>query len=167
MLGNCLCPLSLLLSFPGLQGLSLLEPCFTVGTSPSTLWGLSPGAPFPLSHSLAPCWDVRSILSPTACDCNPDGSAPGLEGCDPSTGQCRCLPHVTGRACGRCQPGYYDLQPAVGCKRYVGLPGHSHGSVSLALVSALCIHHSLITLHLSVPAASVTRWGRVRAGAMR
>ncbi|NWY56691.1 LAMC3 protein, partial [Chionis minor] len=50
------------------------------------------------------------------CDCNPDGSAPGQEGCDPGTGQCRCLPHVTGRACGLCQPGYYGLQPAVGCK---------------------------------------------------
>uniref|UniRef100_A0A8B9MT17 Laminin subunit gamma 3 n=1 Tax=Accipiter nisus TaxID=211598 RepID=A0A8B9MT17_9AVES len=50
------------------------------------------------------------------CDCNPDGSAPGQEGCDPSTGQCRCLPHVMGRACGLCQPGYYGLQPAVGCK---------------------------------------------------
>ncbi|NWX81279.1 LAMC3 protein, partial [Alca torda] len=50
------------------------------------------------------------------CDCNPDGSAPGQEGCDPGTGQCRCLPHVMGRACGRCQPGYYGLQPAVGCK---------------------------------------------------
>ncbi|NXN95811.1 LAMC3 protein, partial [Rhinopomastus cyanomelas] len=50
------------------------------------------------------------------CDCNPDGSAPGPEGCDPVTGQCRCLPHVTGRACSLCQPGYYGLQPAVGCK---------------------------------------------------
>ncbi|NXT52563.1 LAMC3 protein, partial [Pluvianellus socialis] len=50
------------------------------------------------------------------CDCNPDGSAPGQEGCDPGTGQCRCLPHVTGRACGLCQPGYYGLQPAMGCK---------------------------------------------------
>ncbi|XP_061867634.1 laminin subunit gamma-3 [Colius striatus] len=50
------------------------------------------------------------------CDCNPNGSAPGLEGCDPGTGQCHCLPHVMGRDCGLCQPGYYDLQPAVGCK---------------------------------------------------
>ncbi|NXK53776.1 LAMC3 protein, partial [Chauna torquata] len=50
------------------------------------------------------------------CDCNPDGSAPGPEGCDPSTGQCHCLPHVTGRTCGLCQPGYYGLQPAMGCK---------------------------------------------------
>ncbi|XP_035754132.1 laminin subunit gamma-3 [Egretta garzetta] len=59
------------------------------------------------------------------CDCNPDGSTPGLEGCDPSTGQCHCLPHVTGRACGLCQPGYYGLQPAVGCK---SCECHSTGS---------------------------------------
>ncbi|NWU15396.1 LAMC3 protein, partial [Cephalopterus ornatus] len=50
------------------------------------------------------------------CDCNPSGSDPGLEGCDPVTGQCHCLPHVTGRACGHCQPGYYGLEPAMGCK---------------------------------------------------
>ncbi|NXN29360.1 LAMC3 protein, partial [Nycticryphes semicollaris] len=50
------------------------------------------------------------------CDCHPDGSVPQQEGCDPSTGQCHCLPHVTGRACGLCQPGYYGLQPVVGCK---------------------------------------------------
>ncbi|NXL95306.1 LAMC3 protein, partial [Alectura lathami] len=50
------------------------------------------------------------------CNCNPDGSAPELEGCDPGTGQCHCLPHVTGRTCGLCQHGYYGLQPTVGCK---------------------------------------------------
>uniref|UniRef100_A0A8C3UVT0 Laminin subunit gamma 3 n=1 Tax=Catharus ustulatus TaxID=91951 RepID=A0A8C3UVT0_CATUS len=50
------------------------------------------------------------------CDCNPMGSDPRLEGCDPVTGQCHCLPHVTGRACGQCQPGYYGLEPTVGCK---------------------------------------------------
>uniref|UniRef100_A0A8C3R6C4 Laminin subunit gamma 3 n=1 Tax=Cyanoderma ruficeps TaxID=181631 RepID=A0A8C3R6C4_9PASS len=50
------------------------------------------------------------------CDCNPNGSDPRLEGCDPATGQCHCLPHVTGRACGQCQPGYYGLEPTVGCK---------------------------------------------------
>ncbi|XP_075027084.1 laminin subunit gamma-3 [Calonectris borealis] len=59
------------------------------------------------------------------CDCNPDGSVPGLEGCDPGTGQCHCLPHVMGRACGLCQPGYYGLQPAVGCK---SCECHSTGS---------------------------------------
>uniref|UniRef100_A0A8D2NB71 LAMC3 protein n=1 Tax=Zonotrichia albicollis TaxID=44394 RepID=A0A8D2NB71_ZONAL len=50
------------------------------------------------------------------CDCNPSGSDPRLEGCDPVTGQCHCLPHVTGRACGQCQPGYYGLEPTVGCR---------------------------------------------------
>ncbi|XP_050763994.1 laminin subunit gamma-3 isoform X2 [Gymnogyps californianus] len=63
-------------------------------------------------NALAP--DPAGKCAP--CDCNPNGSAPGLEDCDPGTGQCRCLPHVTGRACGLCQPGYYSLQPAVGCK---------------------------------------------------
>ncbi|KAM8796644.1 laminin subunit gamma-3 [Eudromia elegans] len=50
------------------------------------------------------------------CDCNPQGSVPGQEGCDAATGQCPCLPHVAGRDCSRCQPGYHGLQPAVGCK---------------------------------------------------
>ncbi|CAM5163729.1 unnamed protein product [Eretmochelys imbricata] len=50
------------------------------------------------------------------CECNPVGSAQRLEACDPLTGQCTCLPHVTGRDCSRCQPGHYDLQPGTGCK---------------------------------------------------
>uniref|UniRef100_A0A452IMF2 Laminin subunit gamma-3 n=1 Tax=Gopherus agassizii TaxID=38772 RepID=A0A452IMF2_9SAUR len=50
------------------------------------------------------------------CECNPVGSAQGLEACHPLTGQCTCLPHVTGRDCSRCQPGFYDLQPGTGCK---------------------------------------------------
>ncbi|NXD14714.1 LAMC3 protein, partial [Nothocercus nigrocapillus] len=50
------------------------------------------------------------------CDCNPQGSVPGREGCDAVTGQCPCLPHVAGRDCGHCQLGYHGLQPAVGCE---------------------------------------------------
>ncbi|XP_075762037.1 laminin subunit gamma-3 isoform X1 [Pelodiscus sinensis] len=50
------------------------------------------------------------------CECHSVGSAPGLEPCDPLTGQCACLPRVTGRDCSRCQPGHYDLQPGTGCK---------------------------------------------------
>uniref|UniRef100_A0A8B9CVZ2 Laminin subunit gamma 3 n=1 Tax=Anser brachyrhynchus TaxID=132585 RepID=A0A8B9CVZ2_9AVES len=67
------------------------------------------------------------------CDCNPDGSAPGPEGCDPSTGQCRCLPHVMGRTCGLCQPGYYGLQPTVGCKSCECHPAGSRDSGCHAL----------------------------------
>ncbi|XP_025905366.1 laminin subunit gamma-3 [Nothoprocta perdicaria] len=50
------------------------------------------------------------------CACSPQGSVPGLGGCDAVTGQCPCLPHVAGRDCGHCQPGYHGLQPAVGCR---------------------------------------------------
>uniref|UniRef100_A0ABM5F750 Laminin subunit gamma-3 isoform X1 n=1 Tax=Pogona vitticeps TaxID=103695 RepID=A0ABM5F750_9SAUR len=53
----------------------------------------------------------------TPCECNPRGSTHGPEVCDGFTGQCRCLPHVTGRDCGRCEDGYFDLQQGSGCKR--------------------------------------------------
>lgn len=33
------------------------------------------------------------------------------------TGQCECLPHVSGRDCGACDPGFYNLQSGQGCKR--------------------------------------------------
>ncbi|KAL8174640.1 UNVERIFIED_CONTAM: Laminin subunit gamma-3 [Gekko kuhli] len=51
------------------------------------------------------------------CACNPGGSVRGLEACHNVTGQCPCLPHVTGRDCSRCQEGYYALQAGIGCKR--------------------------------------------------
>lgn len=66
-----------------------------------------------------------------ACSCNPEGSASEQRPCNPASGQCPCLPHVTGRDCGRCSPGFYDLQPGRGCRRWVGeaagaLPLGSH-----------------------------------------
>ncbi|XP_044782389.2 laminin subunit gamma-3 isoform X3 [Bubalus bubalis] len=51
------------------------------------------------------------------CSCNPEGSVSEQRPCDPVTGQCSCLPHVTGRDCGHCSPGFYDLQPGRGCRR--------------------------------------------------
>ncbi|XP_070614585.1 laminin subunit gamma-3 isoform X2 [Erythrolamprus reginae] len=51
-----------------------------------------------------------------ACNCNPDGSTHGPKTCDPVSGQCRCLPNVTGRECTHCLEGYFDLQPGVGCR---------------------------------------------------
>lgn len=127
--------------YSGLQGLFLLEPCLTGERGSSRCQEFSLSAPFLQPYPPAPCRDLRAVLSPIACDCNPNGSDPRLEGCDPGTGQCHCLPHVTGRACGQCQPGYYGLEPAVGCKRYVGhsmgLPGDSSGSMFQALLSAL------------------------------
>ncbi|GBP57452.1 Laminin subunit alpha-1 [Eumeta japonica] len=57
-------------------------------------------------------------LSSTRRGCN--CSSPGAEGnsCDIRTGQCRCRPHVVGRACDRCQEGYWGLS-SEGCKRCV------------------------------------------------
>ncbi|XP_074149992.1 laminin subunit gamma-3 [Sminthopsis crassicaudata] len=52
----------------------------------------------------------------TPCSCNPSGSAREQGACDPRTGQCSCLPHVTGRDCSHCSPGFYDLQPERGCR---------------------------------------------------
>ncbi|KAM4876487.1 laminin subunit gamma-3 [Thomomys bottae] len=52
----------------------------------------------------------------TPCSCHPGGSASEQGPCDPVTGQCACLPHVTGRDCSHCHPGFYDLQPGRGCQ---------------------------------------------------
>lgn len=124
MFQTVLCPLAPLPSFPrgtvACRGSFFLLELWLMGNV--ALHVVS--APFLQFYPPAPCWDLRPILSPIACDCNPMGSDPRLEGCDPVTGQCHCLPHVTGRACGQCQPGYYGLEPTVGCKRYVG---HSTG----------------------------------------
>ncbi|XP_058158195.1 laminin subunit gamma-3 isoform X2 [Dasypus novemcinctus] len=50
------------------------------------------------------------------CSCNPRGSVSEQGPCDPVTGQCSCLPHVTGRDCSHCSPGFYSLQPRRGCQ---------------------------------------------------
>ncbi|XP_069914292.1 laminin subunit gamma-3 [Oryctolagus cuniculus] len=52
----------------------------------------------------------------TPCSCNPGGSVSTRTPCDPVTGQCPCLPHVSGRDCSRCLPGFYGLQPGSGCQ---------------------------------------------------
>ncbi|XP_060107379.1 laminin subunit gamma-3 [Heteronotia binoei] len=63
-----------------------------------------------------------------ACACNPGGSTGGPEACHNITGQCPCLPHVTGRSCSQCQEGYYALQTGIGCKSCKCHPvGSQHG----------------------------------------
>uniref|UniRef100_A0A2K6M3B5 Laminin subunit gamma-1 n=1 Tax=Rhinopithecus bieti TaxID=61621 RepID=A0A2K6M3B5_RHIBE len=52
-----------------------------------------------------------------ACNCNPYGTVKQQSSCNPVTGQCECLPHVTGRDCGACDPGFYNLQSGQGCER--------------------------------------------------
>uniref|UniRef100_A0A3P8XGZ4 Laminin, gamma 3 n=1 Tax=Esox lucius TaxID=8010 RepID=A0A3P8XGZ4_ESOLU len=51
------------------------------------------------------------------CSCSPYGTSGSLEECDPYTGRCPCLSHVTGRNCGQCEVGFFNLQPGVGCER--------------------------------------------------
>ncbi|XP_013412469.1 laminin subunit gamma-1 [Lingula anatina] len=57
-----------------------------------------------------------------ACQCYPRGSrrpasAPdGVLLCEARTGQCPCLPYVTGRQCDRCQDGYYNIDSGNGCE---------------------------------------------------
>ncbi|XP_021446264.2 laminin subunit gamma-3 isoform X1 [Oncorhynchus mykiss] len=51
------------------------------------------------------------------CDCSPAGTSGLLEDCDPQTGSCQCLSHVTGGDCGQCSVGFFNLQPGVGCER--------------------------------------------------
>ncbi|KAJ8286885.1 hypothetical protein GJAV_G00044500 [Gymnothorax javanicus] len=51
------------------------------------------------------------------CRCNPEGAAGPEDDCHPQTGQCFCLSHVTGRDCGHCAIGYFNLTPGLGCER--------------------------------------------------
>nr|XP_023421308.1 laminin subunit gamma-3 [Cavia porcellus] len=52
----------------------------------------------------------------TPCSCSPVGSVSEQMSCDSVTGQCPCLPHVTGRDCSLCSPGFYNLHPGRGCR---------------------------------------------------
>ncbi|XP_054853247.1 laminin subunit gamma-3 [Eublepharis macularius] len=64
-----------------------------------------------------------------ACSCNHEGSIHSPEACHNVTGQCPCLPHVTGKDCSQCQEGYYALQAGIGCKSCNCHPAgsqHSH-----------------------------------------
>uniref|UniRef100_A0A8C1PFF7 Laminin, gamma 3 n=1 Tax=Cyprinus carpio TaxID=7962 RepID=A0A8C1PFF7_CYPCA len=49
------------------------------------------------------------------CACNVAGTS-GSPDCHPDTGKCVCLSHVTGRDCGQCETGYFNLQPGLGCE---------------------------------------------------
>uniref|UniRef100_A0AAR2M605 Laminin subunit gamma-1 n=1 Tax=Pygocentrus nattereri TaxID=42514 RepID=A0AAR2M605_PYGNA len=51
------------------------------------------------------------------CSCSPYGTVDRQTTCMQVTGQCQCLPHVTNRDCGACEPGFYNLQSGKGCER--------------------------------------------------
>uniref|UniRef100_A0A8D3AEZ2 Laminin, gamma 3 n=1 Tax=Scophthalmus maximus TaxID=52904 RepID=A0A8D3AEZ2_SCOMX len=51
------------------------------------------------------------------CGCNPSGTSGHVNKCHSQTGHCSCLGQVTGRDCGYCEVGFFNLQPGVGCER--------------------------------------------------
>ncbi|GAB6031450.1 Laminin B (Domain IV) [Chamberlinius hualienensis] len=53
------------------------------------------------------------------CNCYLPGTVPDDRGpsmCNPVTGQCQCLPHVTGRRCDVCEDGYWAISGNQGCQ---------------------------------------------------
>lgn len=48
-----------------------------------------------------------------ACSCNSTGTENGTT-CQQLAGQCHCKPGVTGQACDRCLPGYFNFTDS-GC----------------------------------------------------
>ncbi|XP_066515117.1 laminin subunit gamma-3 [Hoplias malabaricus] len=64
----------------------------------------------PLDGTLSPSQKCRP------CGCKPHGTSGSSDDCDPHTGRCFCLSHVTGRDCGQCEAGYFNLRPGVGCE---------------------------------------------------
>ncbi|XP_051958195.1 laminin subunit gamma-3 [Xyrauchen texanus] len=50
------------------------------------------------------------------CACNMAGTSGSTNDCHPDTGNCVCLSHVTGRDCGQCEAGFFNLQPGLGCE---------------------------------------------------
>ncbi|KAJ0012238.1 hypothetical protein NQD34_013213 [Periophthalmus magnuspinnatus] len=51
------------------------------------------------------------------CACFPFGTVDQQTSCSQVTGQCLCLPNVTGRDCSACEPGFYNLHSGKGCER--------------------------------------------------
>ncbi|KAG7311874.1 hypothetical protein JYU34_002958 [Plutella xylostella] len=58
--------------------------------------------------------NVVRVAGSAGCNCSSLGSESNV--CDIRSGQCRCKPHVTGRACDTCEEGYWGLT-AGGCRR--------------------------------------------------
>ncbi|XP_069801062.1 laminin subunit beta-3 [Dendropsophus ebraccatus] len=51
----------------------------------------------------------------TKCDCDPQGTE-REQPCDSETGQCRCLPNVTGRRCDQCASHHWNIGSGRGCQ---------------------------------------------------
>ncbi|XP_035996258.1 laminin subunit gamma-3 [Fundulus heteroclitus] len=88
------------------------------------------------------------------CSCNAAGTAGPVDECHPTTGNCRCLSHVSGRDCSHCEVGFFNPRPGVGCERCKCNPV---GSLSMAChpVTGECVCR---------PGVAGTLCGSCRAG---
>ncbi|XP_078098340.1 laminin subunit beta-3 [Mustelus asterias] len=59
--------------------------------------------------------DITAIDACIQCKCNGLGSQHSGS-CNPTTGQCNCLPNVIGSNCDRCAEGYWNLRRGIGCE---------------------------------------------------
>ncbi|KAJ1134060.1 hypothetical protein NDU88_000524 [Pleurodeles waltl] len=75
-----------------------------------------------------------------ACNCHHAGSAGDPQTCDPVTGQCICLPNVIGRDCSQCRPGFYGMQPGIGCQSCDCHPVGSQ-SAQCHAITGQCVCH--------------------------
>lgn len=50
------------------------------------------------------------------CVCNQLGTNVSAGVCDRNSGQCPCLPHVTGLQCNQCEPNYWKIASGTGCE---------------------------------------------------
>lgn len=59
-------------------------------------------------------FQFHPILGCADCECNYEGSI-NLN-CEVDSGQCECLPHITGRKCDRCEDGYWGFPDCRPCE---------------------------------------------------
>ncbi|XP_043572577.1 laminin subunit beta-3-like [Chiloscyllium plagiosum] len=59
--------------------------------------------------------DITATDACVQCTCNGLGLQPDSS-CNPTTGQCNCLPNVVGPNCDRCAEGFWNLRRGIGCE---------------------------------------------------
>ncbi|XP_063306983.1 laminin subunit beta-3 isoform X1 [Pelobates fuscus] len=73
----------------------------------------------------------------TKCDCDPQGTQADQQ-CNNETGQCRCLPNVTGKRCDQCATHHWNYQSGRGCQLCGCHPRNSY-SLQCNQVTGQCL----------------------------